>query len=261
MHQCAPYVFLRVPICVYFFFTLGNPGASDHAPGGGAVGGRPHVHRRLPADLQDLSVKSHGGRQETAGVVQGGQSPGHGEGFLYLYCCCEDILFSPPPLKGCLMVPWLRWDLASSLGFGAKGQGMDYVNEGPYKKRKTDMCGQLILEVSGMVIQSVKECTNLYLHHRLNIKMCRASPLLPLSRNMLDWTRDQSSACISNSLYLTKTTHILARPWEFMCCAVRMPINISSASSAVLEPGGDSFMPDTPIVHNRFNLRLVLYRQ
>lgn len=75
MYEGAPYVF---PVSI-LVFPPGNPGASDHAPGGGTISGGPHLHRRLPADLQDLPVKSHGGWQETAGVVPSGQPPGHGE--------------------------------------------------------------------------------------------------------------------------------------------------------------------------------------
>ena len=71
-------------VCI---FTLGNPRASDHAPGGGTIGGGPHLHRRLPADLQDFPVKSHGGRQETARVVPYGKPPRHGKCVCVVSCC------------------------------------------------------------------------------------------------------------------------------------------------------------------------------
>lgn len=74
MYEGVPHVF-SVSVLL---LTPGNPRASDHAPGGGTISGGPHLHRRLPADLQDLSVKSHGGWQETAAVVPGGQPSGHG---------------------------------------------------------------------------------------------------------------------------------------------------------------------------------------
>lgn len=69
---------------------LGNSRASDHAPGGGAVGGGPHLHRGLPANLQDLPVQSHGRWQETAGLVPGGLLPGHGQ--LGLFCSKMSVL-------------------------------------------------------------------------------------------------------------------------------------------------------------------------
>ena len=72
-------------VCIYIT-TLGNPRASDHAPGGGAVGGGPHLHRGLPADLQDFHLKSYGGRQETAGVVLYGQPSRHSEFFFGHFC-------------------------------------------------------------------------------------------------------------------------------------------------------------------------------
>lgn len=46
--------------------------------------------------------------------------------------------------------------------------------------------------------------------------------------------------------------------WKFLCCAAHITINTSSASSAVLEPNSDLFLPDTPIVHNCFKISLVL---
>lgn len=72
-------MFLYLCPYVCLFYTLGNPRATDHASGRGTISGGPHLHRRLPADLQDLPVKSHGGRQETVGVVPGGHAPGHSE--------------------------------------------------------------------------------------------------------------------------------------------------------------------------------------
>lgn len=91
-------------VCVCIFFPPGNSGASDHAPGGGTVGGGPHLHRRLPADLQDLPVKPHGGRQETAGVVPGGQPPGHGEFVLVRLAAFgrSQVCVDQPYLYACL---------------------------------------------------------------------------------------------------------------------------------------------------------------
>lgn len=79
--------FICASLCVCCFPTPGNPGASDHAPGGRTVSGGPHLHWRLPPDLQDLPFQPYGGWQKTAGMVPGGQPPGHGE----LVCLLDQL--------------------------------------------------------------------------------------------------------------------------------------------------------------------------
>lgn len=58
--------------------SLGDGGASYDAPGGGALGGGPHLYRGLLVDIQDFPLQSHGCGKEAPGVVPRPQSQGQG---------------------------------------------------------------------------------------------------------------------------------------------------------------------------------------